>query len=228
MALGEVGNGSQVASITADNADSVNVAFPANVASGSLLLAMGASWQSGSGNTSIPVTDTRSTSYTTKLASTGVSWSTGVGKQFIAYGVSSSGGANTVTINPSGTGNYIEAAVDEFSGPHATPLDVDGGESTGTSTTPSDGLTATADGDILIGVMAAVGAAVFTNSGHDILIYEAESAARQPMAIALRFLGDDAAQTMSWTQSVNQGWSAITAAFKPTLSSAGPVGVVTG
>src|SRR5947209_4817773 len=100
-AIAEVGSGSQRATLRQPNADLATVAFPGNVTAGNFLLVQGVSWQAGSGNSAITVTDTQSTPYTVIMASTGVTWAGGVGKAFIAYGIASSSGANTVTINPS-------------------------------------------------------------------------------------------------------------------------------
>lgn len=227
MSWAERGNNTQVALVSATNVDSATVAFPANVASGSLLVAVGASWQSGSGNTSVAVSDTLTTTYTTTLATTGTGWSGGVGKPFIARGIAGSAGANTVTIDPSSTGNYFNAAIDEFTGPHATPLDVDDGETTGSSTAPSASLTTLTACDLLIGVLAfATSGTISLDGGARMQLDADPTGTEQPYAAAFRYLYDTGVETMSWTLGTSRDWSVLLQAFKPAAGVGGGSGGV--
>src|SRR5262245_29249640 len=128
MAWVEVGSGSQRATHVVDSGTSASKAYPANVTNGSFLVTAGACF--GDIQDVAPaVTDTRSTSYSVFYHKNGSHIA------FIAYGVAPSGGACTVTVTPTfnAGGGFYGFALDEFSGPHATPLDVDGGFTDGTS-----------------------------------------------------------------------------------------------
>jgi len=210
MALSEVGAGSQRA-VGDNSADSLAVAFPANVGAGRLLIAAGAAFLGGGGPASIIVTDTLGTSYVVLSAVSGDL------RVFVAYGVSPSGGANTITMNPSGaaTGNFM--AIDEFSGQHATPLDVDGGSSTGVAqSAQSDDLTTLTADDLIIGVMSHVSAdTAITEGGSYTLIGEQESNANQARSVVFRLVTTAQAYTVNWTTGANVTWIAYTAAFKP-------------
>jgi hypothetical protein len=216
MAIAEVGGGTQRSTIREANVDAApGEAFPANVASGSLLIVVGAVWQSGTGITAVTVTDTLGTSYTVILAGTGVTHSGGNARPFVAYGIAPSAGANTVTVDPSGTGNYINACIDEFSGVHATPLDINGGESTGTSTTPSDGLITLTDGALVIGVMAKIGSSTHTVGSGYTLIDSDTTLVRQAYAAEFQIVGAAGAYTPDFTIGATDDWTMISVAFKP-------------
>lgn len=215
----EVGGGSQRATIRAANVGSAPAAFPADVTAGDLLLVCIGAWMGGTGFTSLNVTDTLSTSYSVLIAPTGVVWAGGTGRGCIAYGIAPSSGPCTVTVDPveNGQGNsWINAVIDEFSGVNATPLDVDGGESTGSNTTPSDSLTTVTDNDLVVGVLVDVGSggtitpdAAFTELDED------ETGARQPYSAIFQIVGAAGSYSPNWTLSVSQAWSVYTAAFKP-------------
>lgn len=223
MPYNEVGAGTQVASVTATNVDSATVAYPGNIGSGSFLACWGANWHA-TATTSVTVTDTRSTSYSTLLAPTGIGWGGGTGKPWVAYGVSASGGACTVTIDPNGTANYFNATIDEFTGQHATPLDVDDGETTGTSATPSSSITTTADYDLVLAAMAlgALSNAIFASkTGRLCQVAFNGSDAQQPYAVALSFVGTAGAKSMAWDLGGDSRlFSIYTAGFKPAAAAA--------
>lgn len=143
-----------------DGVDSAALAFPNNVTSGNLLIVAGAAWGSSAAPTSIAVTDTRSTSYTVVLGTVVGTWRT-----FIAYGVASSSGACTVTVNPNGSSAALSFSIDEFTGQDATPADVDGGTSTGSSNTASDSITTVAANALIIAVSSQDGSTQALTAG---------------------------------------------------------------
>lgn len=207
--IAEVGSGSQRATNTMNNVGSQTLAFPGNVTNGSLLVVGGGLW--GGPPTAITVTDTRSTSYTTLLGTINGAW-----RPFIAYGLAPSSGANTVTVDPDTT-VYGGFAIDEFSGVNATPLDVDGGSSTGTSTTPADGITTATANDLIIGCASYEGTGVTIAPGGDYTtIGELEDAANLwTYSLVFRLVTTAQAYTVDWTISSSNVWVAMTAAFKP-------------
>lgn len=196
------------------------------VTAGNLITILGVSWNA-SGNSSIAVTDTLSTPYTVLLGA-GTPNGGGVGKEFIAYGIVPSSGACTVTVDPNGTGNYINAIASEWTSDVTTiTLDVNGGESTGTSTAPSDGLTTLTAGALVLGVMAgaSVVSTIAEGSGYTLLA-EDESPDRNNYSAEYKIAGAPGAQTVDWALSGSQGWSVLTAAFKDTAGGASVVPVI--
>src|SRR5437660_7920347 len=152
MAFVEVGSGSQRATSAEGTGGNNTAAYPANVGSGNLLVAGGCIARGASTSTSLTVTDTVSTSYTVLLSAENIQNS--FNRTFIAYGISPSGGANTITVAPSNGLDRTQFAIDEFSGQHGTPFDVDGGASGDlVSTTPSMNLITVAANDLILGAI---------------------------------------------------------------------------
>jgi len=227
MAITEVGSGSQRASTSVDNVDSTTLAFPANVTSGSLLLVAGSCWQTGAGNSGITVTDTRSTSYTV-LMKAGFASDGGQMVPFIAYGIAASSGACTVTVDPSGTGNYLAFTIDELAGVHATPLDVDGGQSTGTSTAPADGLTTAAAGTLLVSLAVVNWSAsiTFTEPAGSTLLAKRESATPTGAPyydLTIIAGGAAGAKTLTYGLANSMPWAVQTLAFASAAAAASSI-----
>lgn len=216
MAIAEVGAGSQRAVATGAGVANLAKAFPANVASGSLLIVAGACYNVTGAPATIAVTDTRSTSYTVLTVVGGASSQFRV---FLAYGIAPTGGACTVTVDPTGSAD-IGYAIDEFSGVNATPLDVNGGSSTGLSTTPSDALTTITANDLIIGVESHDGGPTITPGASWTQIGENESVSFQPFNAEFGIVTTAQAYTVDWTLSVLNSWAVYTAAFKPATAAA--------
>lgn len=223
----EVGNGSQRQTAGGILVDSIDCGFPSNVTAGNLLIVAGAVWRSPS-ITDISVTDTLGTAYTVLLSPTGVPYlAPGDGaKQFIAYGIAPTSGPCTVTVDPTGTDNWINFAIDEFTGVDAAvPLDVDGGESTGNGTTASDSLTTLTDGALVIASAASDYITVpndtinnwTASSGYTLFGFENPNSI-QTYAVEFGIVGAAGFQTVDMVvDDVSKNWSIITAAFKPLL-----------
>lgn len=198
---------------------STTLAFTSNVTSGNLLTCTGAVWN-GASTTSIVVTDTVGTTYTVYLgAATG-----GVpNKPWIAYGIAAGSGANTVTIDPDVAGAYSSQTIAEWSDIDATPLDVNGGNSTGSSTTPSDGITTSATDTVVIGVMTHGGSATIApdTGGGWTQLGEIESSANCPSATEYQIFSSAGAKTASWTLGGSLSWCAMTASFKQAAAGGG-------
>src|SRR5262249_48226442 len=131
--------------------NATSLAYPANITSGDLLVVTGGLCGCAS-LPSVTVSDTRGTVYTVLLGCAVAITE----RTFIAYGIATSSGADTVSISTAGTQSNF--AIDEFSGVNATPLDVDGGTGTGTGTTASNSITPTQTNDLIIGVTTNDGA----------------------------------------------------------------------
>lgn len=217
MAIAEVGSGSQRQTNTGSAVDSINVVFPGNVTSGSLLAVGGACWDSPA-STSVTVTDTLSTTYTTLLG-TSVSGYT----PFIAYGIAGSSAACTVTVSPNDPQNWITASIDEFSGVDTTtPLDVDGGNSTGTSAAPSDGITTGVDNALLLGVHTTGGSVTRTPGSGFTEIGEVEGNGIAGHNFEFQIVTTAGAYTVDWTVGSSTTWCAMSASFKPSGGGGGP------
>lgn len=145
--IAEVGGGTNRVSTQAANFDSTTIIFPGNVTADNLMVCVGNIWQSTAWTT-LTITDTRTSSWSYLAGTASSSY-----KPFIAYAKVPSTGANTVTIDPNGVGNYWSGSCTEFSGTSTgTLLDADGGNSTGASTTPSDGITTVNANALIVGI----------------------------------------------------------------------------
>jgi hypothetical protein len=214
MAIAEVGGGTQRATKLGTAGDTT-LAFPANVTSGNLLICVGAAFDS-SGST-IGVTDTRSTVYSVLSAVpfTG-------GRLWIAYGIALSSGACTVTANVTPDTAGQSFSIDEFSGVNATPLDVDGGQTTATSTAVSDTLTTLTANDLLIGAACYDTATTTLVEGATYtLIGKEPSNAIQSHLAELRLVGAAQLYTVTATIGASQPNSMYTAGFKESTGGAG-------
>lgn len=217
MALAEVGAGSQRATRLGVAGLTPTLAFPANVTSGSLLICGGCAFESGGVSVS-SVTDTRTTSYTVLSAIPFTA-----GRIWIAYGIAPSGGANTVQVNFAGTNPGSSYSIDEFSGVHATPLDVDGGQTIATSTTVSDTLTTLTANDLLIGCAAYdAGTTTLVEGASYTLIGKEASNAFQDHLLEFRLVTTAQLYTVTATVGASVPNSMYTAAFKEAVGG-GPV-----
>jgi len=197
-------------------------AFPNNVTSGDLLIVAGAAWGSTAAPTSVAVDDSQG-SYTVDLGAVpvGLVWRT-----FIAYRVATATGANTVTVNPAGADSVhsFSYTIAEFSGNHATPDDVDGGDTTAESTTAADTITTGVNDALVIGVMSQEsGTMALTPTGAgNVELDETESnSSNQCHAAAYRLGGTAGSNTVSWTTASLTTWSAQTHSFKPSAGGGG-------
>lgn len=208
--IAEVGSGTQRAKTAISSpADSQGLAFPGSVTSGNLITAGGV--YSGGPSATAVVTSTCSSGLTVQYGP-----ETAGAFTFVAYGLATSSGACTVTVNPSEGSNYISFAIDEFSGVNSTPLDVDGGSSTGTSTTPSDGITTVAANSLIIGVVNWDGQRTVTPSGSYTTIQEEEDySSYYTFSMVFRIATTATAYTVDWTLDTSALWATKTTSFKP-------------
>lgn len=208
--MSEVGSGSQRATARlAANTASLDCAFPSNVSSGNLLVVTGSA--SGSSSNPSSVTDTLGTSYT--LIKSGTFGLPGTPQTFIAYGFAPSSGANTVTVT-NAVSAYIGYSIDEFSG--IDSFEVDGGASSGTSTSPSDSLTTLSDGSLILSALYKSGTTPITPDGTYTQIGEEEDDGTYIGHSAIFKIGGTAgSESADWTLGASQGWIAQTVAFKP-------------
>ena len=230
MAFAEVGSGSQRASVASSGVSAsgnIQLAFPANVLSESLIVVPGAVYA----NTTAPdadgivITDSRSTPFSI-VRYTSPDDAKLVG--FIGYGIAPSGGANTVQVAFDGSGSgthYCSFSVDEFSGADASPLDVDGGSSRGENTSPSDSITTGVDDALVVGVMAHLAGAVYSMTPtYGTQIGEAEdNAVTQCHNAQFKIEGAAGAKSVTWTLGTSSTWHALTVSFKPSVSGVIPM-----
>lgn len=213
--IAEVGGGSQRAEVTLAGQDSYDVAFPGNVTANNLLVVAGNTFDTD-GDPLPVVTDTRGTSYTVLS----MLWFSNLDRIFIAYGIAPSSGPNTVTINPTGdaVSSYCSAAIDEFSGVNTvTPLDVDGGGSSGNGTSASDSITTGVANALIIGAMnhlTAGSPTITENDGTLIGEHEDNSSVGAYSAI-FQIVTTAQAYTIDWTVGATVDWGVYTASFRP-------------
>lgn len=214
MAWAEVGGGTQRA--TGRNAGgTLDIAYPANVAAGNLLLVMGSA---ESGVSAITVTKSDATNAFTVVLGTGTGLVDSM-RPWIAYRLAASSEAFTVRITSTGGafGGYKSAAIDEFSGAHATVADVNGGTSTGTSTTPSDGITTVADDALIGGSCAPDWSSNITITASSMTsIGEEEDATNWAIYnAAFKIVSGAGANTVDWTLGASREWAAQSHSFAP-------------
>lgn len=222
----EVGSGSQRATATSSTSEvaSLGVAFPANVTSGNLIIVGGNTWASAGPASSISVTDTIGTTYTVVTSTIGGDKYL----QFIAYGVTSSSGANTVTVDPN-INTFIAFAIDEFSGQNATPLDVDGSSSTGTSTAPADSITTGVANALIIGVAfhdGSVANALDPTGSYTQIGEEEDNNVSVDFNLVYRIATTATSYTVDWTLGSSASWLAQTISFAPSVASSRKVQVI--
>lgn len=226
MAITEVGSGSQRATGAGagyNNVDSATKAFPGNVGNGNLLICAGTVYNAG-GGPAVTVTDTRSTPYTVRTIAYGTT-----DTLWIAWGVTTSGGACTVTVDPGGTGNYMSFSIDEFTSQHGTPLDVnDGGSSSATSTAPSDSITTGVADALIIGAFGftELWTSTIVAGGSSTLIgAETDNNNNNAHGAAFRIIsGAAGSYAVDWTLGTSSTWTAVTVSFVPSAGGGIPSG----
>lgn len=206
-AIAEVGGGSQRANLKVSGSGSGNVAYPGNVVAGNLLTVQGSVYNTAS---VITVTNDCGTTYTI-LEGTGTS----SGKEFVAFGTAGSSGACTVTVGS--TGSYFAATIDEFSG--AGGLDVDGGQATGTSSTPTGSITTTVGNALVLCVFNGVGSLAnppTATGGYTLIGYETSFGSYSVYGASFKIVGAAGAYSPGFdtTPDAND-WAAYTISFAP-------------
>lgn len=212
----------QARTVDVGNFDSTTLAYNSNVTAGSLLGMCGGVWN-GNDVSPIAVTDTLGTSYT--VLEGAVSGETPI-RPWIAYGIAPSGGANTMTFNPAGAGRYGSFTIFEFSGIDSSPLDVDGSNTTGSSTTPSDGITTSAADALVIACMGHGGGSSQSitedTGGGWTLLGEVQNTVNGPHGAEYQIFSSAGSKTASWTLGVSAAWVAMTASFKQASGGGSP------
>lgn len=210
-AITEVGGGSQKATDTGGTGDRT-LAFPANVGNGNLVTAGGAGFLSG-GAAAPTVTSTCTTGNWSIVSGAAFT----AGRIFVAWAVTTAAGACTVTVDWANASTGSSFSIDEFTGQHGTPLDVDGGCSTGTSTTPSDSLTTLTADDLLLGTVGHDGPSgtAITPGTNYTQIGEQEDNTNQDHNMEFRIVTSAQAYTVDWTLGSSQPWGACTVGIKP-------------
>lgn len=214
----EVGAGSQRAQVATTSAVATqDFVYPGSVTSGDLLVIAGGMYAGDGNPTFDSLTSTRSSAFSVFLGSTVAA---GLQRTFIAYALATSSGACTITADLGSDGAdaaYISAAIDEFSGVNATPLDVDGGTSTGTSTSAADTITTLTANDLIIGVATHVTLATLTATGGLTTFgeYDGPGTDQVYFNAAFQIATSATAYSPTWTLGSLSGWAAQTAAFKP-------------
>lgn len=173
------------------------------------------------------ITDSVSTDYTEVLGA--VASGAAPIKTWLAYGVVPSSGANTVTQTPSGSASWWGSwGIVELSGVDTTtPLDIDGSNSTGSSTTASDGITTSAADTIVLACMthANAGSVSITpdTGGGWTALGEIESISNAPYSWEYQIFSSAGAKTASFTLGGSVGWSIQTISLKASSGGGGPV-----
>jgi hypothetical protein len=214
MAFAEVGAGSQRATANQASVNSKTLAFPSGVTAGNLLVVCGSCFVLASGGpATISVTDSQG-AYTVLSATQAADDF----RLFIAYRIASASGPNTVTVDPVGSSSDLAFSIDEFSGVDTgTPLDVDGGSSTGTSTAPADSITTIAANALIIAVVSFGGATTtITKGGSFTQIGQSTStSAGQPEGCEFQIATTPTSYSANFTLGASRPWTVYAASFNP-------------
>jgi hypothetical protein len=185
------------------------------------LIIAGSTWTGNGAPLTFTINDTRGTNYTVKTSAQNPTVTL-----FIAYGIAPSSGANTVTVDPVGTGVYISFSIDEFSGVSATPLDLDGSIVTGTGTTATRTLTTINSNALIVGLLTHDVAGVQTmtpGTGFTQIGEEEDNGNYQAHNAEFRIVTTAQSYTVDWaTFSGSRTWGIHAVSFKPNSGSAGP------
>ena len=114
-------------------------------------------------------------------------------------------------------------ALTAFSGPHASPADVDGGANVGVGLLASDDITTGVANALILGVMTPSGGTMIIDPGVDYTeIGENEdNVCCQAFSFAYRIISGAAALfTVDWSLEFSVTWAAQTRSFKPALVTA--------
>jgi hypothetical protein len=188
---------------------SATVGFPLNVSSGCMQLVGGVSLY----GSSVTVTSLRAT-FDVLYAATATPI-----VYFIARGISTTSGADSVTVTPDVDG-YISFGIDEFCGvDSAAPLDVDGGTSTGVGTAaPADSITTGVADTLVVGVYTTgnTSPSITPDAGWTEIYENEDSAISQPFSLIFAIKsGAPATYSVSWTLGDVVDWAVMTNSFKP-------------
>lgn len=223
MAIAEV-SGQKTNTIRQSAVATATVAFPNPVALDSLVVMVGGVWNA---NTVTSITVTKSSGggavaggFTTIFGSTGVTYAGGTAHEFIAYGIVTTAGTLTLQVATSdGTANnYYACGIDEFSGVDtSTPLDVNGGEATGSSAGSfTDTITTATSNDLVIGVLIADHSMSNLTPGAGYTqIDEDEVGVQQPFGAEFKVVTTATTYNVDWTLTEGAiNFACVDAAFK--------------
>lgn len=199
---------------TASDFTSDTTAFPNNITANQLLVMAGNLWNAGDVLVGSTTVTGCSTTFTVVFGSA-ISDDGGFYRPFIARGVAGSTGACTLTLAPP-VGTYGTWVIDAFSGiDTGTPLDVDGGSSTSSSTAPADAITTLTANALIIAVLAHSGGGVIIDpDGTYTQFGEEEFTAVSSFSAQFKLLASAGADTADWTLGSSVPWSAQTMSFK--------------
>lgn len=196
--------------------DSTTVAYPNNITVGQLLIAAGTIWDDTNDTYTVSVAGCSAT-FSVIMGTASSLSAGGYYRTFIASGVAGSTGACTLTIDPSPATatSYGSGAIDAFTC-NACSLDVDGGTSTGTSTTVSDALTTLTADALIIGVAATRDGfnTTWTPGGSYTAFGDIGDATNATHNAVFRIATSATEYIVDWTIVASAPWAAQTVSFK--------------
>lgn len=190
----EVGGGTQRATNSiASNVDSTTLAFPSNVTANNLLVVWGSAWANLTPS-AITVTGTQGAYTVVSCPGTTDSF-----RNFIAFRRSTTSSAETVTVDPAGTGAYITFTIDEFTlgNGQAPVLDATGSCTNGTGTAVSGTVTTTVANALILGVLSGTEGQTITPGGSYTQAGEREPT--HPHSAVFRVATTAQSYTVDWT-----------------------------
>jgi len=208
--------GQRLAAGSPTGVDSKTFAYPGNTVSGHLLVLCYAGWQAAVMPASTTITDTQGNTWTKVETHDGSRTRYG-----IAYTVTTSNAANTVTINPEGALAYISAAITEFAGQNSPVQDVIGTPAIGTSTSPSMTLTTGTTSALMVGVMTdngTVNTNIVSGSGWTTIGEIEDGATVERLSCQTKTATTASSYTVNWTIT-SALWGVHAVSFIPATTS---------
>ncbi len=191
-------------------------AFASNVTAGNTLIAMAVGTANAGSFTAGGCTDTLTNTYAMDITRNPAS-----GYGYLAiWSTNTTGGANTITINPEPSDEVMSLVIAEFSGVlAASPLDVSAGAGTTWGTDVHTGNLVCTEADLVCAVMTNIySTQTLTVDAGYTLIFEAETYTTNtaiPISGMYKILTGSGTDNPGWTVGSNVDWLCIGAAYKP-------------
>jgi hypothetical protein len=227
MAFSEVASRKATAEFSGTSTGSV--AFAGNVTAGNLLVCVGNVWNDPQ-STSIGVAGSLHTTgwtvYTVNIGTPATAW--------VAWKVATSSGAETVTVDPSGSQAWGSISVDEFTSGGTISLDTDHGSQTGSPTsTPTKNFTTTSATGLIVGVVGTDGADYPNPVAHSVgtgmtQFGEVEATDNATHNGAYQVTSAATNYSWVWTLGSSQVYGIYIASFKETAGGSDPEGLLFG
>jgi hypothetical protein len=196
--------------------NSISLAFSSSVTAGNLIVVAISAYNFSTNGDTFTVTDSLSNTYHQIGVTYHTAWDqANLLAVFYAYNIS--GGACTVTVNPSGTdAAYVRFAIHEFTGIRTSPDPFDqtnrGQANSGTAVN-SGNITTTSASELIFGAMNTYYSRTITEGANFTKLQENEDASIMTIGTEERDVTSTGTYAANWTLNSSDVWWAIVASF---------------